>query len=210
MSNAPDSDNDHGNQLPALEFRSPGRFAIHNPSAQGGETTPQLEPAPFLLGQHEQVEACSGPEQLRSHALTLLRQARRSLCLYTPDLEPWLYDQRAIVETCGQFLRCHPRNRLRILLRDSRRAVGDGHGLLRLARQFTSNCQIRRVNPDYPGEEAAFLLVDDCGLLLRPAPALQNGQAHYRNAVRVRALQRQFDQAWDASLSDPDLRSFLL
>ncbi|SDR88566.1 DUF7931 domain-containing protein [Pseudomonas oryzae] len=210
MSNAPDSDNDHGSELPALEFRSPGRFAIHNPPAQGVETTVQLEPAPFLLGRHEQTEACSGPEQLRSHALALLRQARHSLCLYTPDLEPWLYDQRAIVETCGQFLRSHPRNRLRILLRDSRRAVGDGHGLLRLARLLTSNCQIRKANPDYPNDEAAFLLVDDCGLLLRPAPPLLSGQAHYRNPVRVRALQRQFDQAWDASLSDPDLRSFLL
>lgn len=210
MSNAPESEHDHGNDLPALDFSSPGRFSIHNPPPEGGETTPRLEPAPFLLGQHEHVEACSGPEQLRNHALALIQQARRSLCLYTPDLEPWLYDQRGIVQACSQFLRAHPRNRLRILLRDSRRAVGDGHALLRLARQLSSNCLIRKLHPDYPADDIAFLLADDCGLLLRTAPLLPTGQAHYKDAVRVRALQRQFDQAWNTSLSDPDLRSLLL
>lgn len=209
MSNAPDSDNDHGNELPALDFRSPGRFAIHNPPSAGVEAT-VLEPAAFLLGQHERMEDCSGPEQLRSHALALIQQASRSLCLYTPDLEPWLYDQRAIAQACSQFLRAHPRNRLRILLRDSRRAVGDGHALLRLARQLSSNCLIRKLQPDYPADDIAFLLADDCGLLLRPTPALPSGQAHYKAAPRVRALQRQFDQAWNNSLNDPDLRNLLL
>lgn len=210
MDNAPEHENDHGDEQPDLDFRSPGRFAIHNPSSGAIAATASLEPAPFVLGQHERVEACSGPEQLRSHALALIQQARRSLCLYTPDLEPWLYDQRTLAQACSQFLRSHPRNRLRILLRDSRRVVGDGHALLRLARQFTSNCSIRKLHPDYPAADIAFLLADECGLLLRPSPMLPNGQAHYTAAARVRALQRQFDQSWDTSQGDPDLRSFLL
>ena len=210
MSNAPEHDDDNGDELPGLDFHSPGRFAIHNPSSAPLESAPRLEPAPFVLGQHERIEECGGPEQLRNHALALTQQARRSLCLYTPDLEPWLYDQRGIAQACARFLRAHPRNRLRILLRDSRRAVGDGHALLRLARQYTSNCLIRKLSPEQPDDDLAFLLADDCGLLLRPAPLLPSGQAHYKNAARVRQLQRQFDNAWDNSCDDPELRSFLL
>lgn len=210
MSNAPEHDHDDDGELPAFEFRSPGRFAIHNPPAEAGESGARLEPAPCLLGSHARIEECTGPEPLRSHALALILQARRSLCLYSPDLEPWLYDQRAIAEACRQFLRAHPRNRLRILLRDSRRVAGDGHALLRLARQYTSNCEIRRTHPDYPADDLAYLLIDDCGLLLRPVPAQPAGQAHYQARVRVRQLQRQFDQSWNTSLSDPDLRSFVL
>jgi hypothetical protein len=210
MSNAPEHDHDDDGELPAFEFHSPGRFAIHNPPTEAGESGARLEPAPFVLGQHAPVEGCNGPELLRSHALALIQQARRSLCLYSPDLEPWLYDQRAIAEACRQFLRAHPRNRLRILLRDSRRAVGDGHVLLRLARQYTSNCEIRRAHPDYPAEDLAYLLVDDCGLLIRPVPTQPAGQAHYQARVQVRQLQHQFDQSWNTSLIDPDLRSFVL
>ena len=210
MSNAPEHGNDNGNELPALDFHSPGRFAIHNPPAEGGEPAVRPEPAPFILGQHEPKEAASSPEQLRSHALALIDQARRSLCLYTPDLEAWLYDHRAIGDACSRFLRAHPRNRLRILLRDSSLAVRNGHRLLRLARQLPSNCQIRKLHPDYPAADLAYLLADDCGLLLRAAPQLPAAQVHYQARARVRQLQHQFDQAWNTSLSDPDLRSFLL
>ena len=210
MSNAPESDNDQGNELPALDFSSPGRFAIHNPPAQDREPPSRLEPAPFILGEHQPPQSASTAEQLRSHALALIQQARRSLCLYTPDLEPWLYDQQDLGEACSQFLRSHPRNRLHILLRDSRLVVRNGHRLLRLARQLPSNCQIRLLHPDYPADEIAYLLADDCGLLLRRAPQLPAGQVHYQERARVRQLQRQFDQAWSTSLSDPNLRSLLL
>lgn len=210
MSNAPERDNDHGTPLPALDFRSPGRFAIHNPPAEGGAPASRLEPAPFALGQHEAVERTDSPAQLRSHALALIQQARRSLCLYTPDLEPWLYDQRAIAEACSRLLRAHPRNCLRILLRDSALAVRQGHALLRLARQLPSNCQIRRLGPDQPADDPAYLLVDDCGLLLRSAPLLPAAQVHYQARGRVRQLQRQFDQTWESAGGDPNLRSFLL
>ncbi|HEY8330086.1 MAG TPA: histone acetyltransferase HPA2 [Pseudomonas sp.] len=210
MSNAPEQANDDASELPAVEFRSPGRFAIHNPPAATREDAGHLEPAPFLLGAHAPVETCTAREQLRSHALALLGQARRDLCLYTPDLEPWLYDHPAIAEACSRFLRGHPRNRLRILLRDSSLAVRNGHHLLRLARQLSSNCQIRKLHPDYPAEDLAYLLVDDCGLLLRTAPLLPASQVHYQAAARVRQLRRQFDQAWNTSLGDPNLRSLLL
>lgn len=210
MSNAPEHGNDNGDQLPALDFHSPGRFAVHNPPTESQPVQVRLEPAPFTLGTHLPVETAATAEQLRSHALALIQQARRSLCLYTPDLEPWLYDHRELGEACSRFLRGHPRNHLHILLRDSQRIVRNGHVLLRLARLLPSNCQIRLLHPDYPADEIAYLLVDDCGLLLRRTPQLPAGQIHYQERARARQLQRQFDQAWSTSLSDPNLRSLLL
>ncbi|MCQ4346513.1 histone acetyltransferase HPA2 [Pseudomonas stutzeri] len=210
MSNAPERDNDQGDELPAIEFRSPGRFAVHNPASEACEPAAALEPAPFVLGQHPGVLRSDGQTELRSHALALTQQARRTLRLFTPDLEPWLYDQRSIAEACGRLLRAHPRNRLHILLRDSALAVRNGHALLRLARALPSNCQIRRLPPDYPGEELAYLLVDDCGLLLRTNLQQPAAQVHYQARARVRQLQRQFDQAWESAVSDAELRSFLL
>ena len=38
-------------ELPAIEFDSPGRFAIHNPAAETTLST-RPEPAPYLLGKH--------------------------------------------------------------------------------------------------------------------------------------------------------------
>lgn len=208
MENVPDQD-DLPAELPDIEFQSPGRFAVHNPSS---EALPPavLEPAPFHLGDGDQLHRFNKPEAARAHALALIQQARRTLYLYTPDLEPWLYHHSSIQEACTQLLLGNPRNRLMILVRDSTRAVKEGHRLLNLSRRLSSHCQIRRINPDYPSEEHAFLLADDCGLLLRPEPGEYAGYAHYNNAGRVRQLIAQFEQSWNTSVLDPNLRSFLI
>lgn len=195
--------------LPAIEFQSPGRFAVRNPEPIPSET-PQAEPAPFILGEHLVLERFEQPELARAHALAMLQQAQRSLCIYSADLDPWLYHHSSIQQACTRFLLASPNNRLRILVKDISRAVKQGHRLLGLSRRLSSNLHIRQLHPDYPSEEVAFLLADDRGLLLRPEPEQFAGYALYQDPARVRLRQAQFDQAWQTSITSPDLRSFLL
>lgn len=196
-------------ELPAIEFQSPGRFAVRNPEPAPGEN-PQAEPAPFILGEHLALERFDQPEMARAHALAMFQQAQRSLCIYSADLDPWLYHHSSIQEACTRFLLASPKNRLRILVKDISRAVRQGHRLLGLSRRLSSNLHIRLLHPDYPSEEVAFLLADDRGLLLRPEPEQFAGYALYQDPVRVRLRQAQFDQAWQTSITAPDVRSFLL
>lgn len=206
--NAPNDTNEP--DLPAIDFQSPGRFAVHNPPNLPSLAAEPREPAPFLLGSHAELQRFHRPEQTQAHALALLQQARISLSLYSPDLEAWLYSHSSVQDACTQFLLASPKNRLRILVRDVGRPVRQGHRLLNLAKRITSNLHIRRINPDHPSDESAYLLADDRGLLLREQPEQYAGYALYNDPGRVRQRQVQFDQAWDSSLSDPDLRSFLL
>jgi hypothetical protein len=195
--------------LPAIEFESPGRFRVHNPQTATADAS-QLEPAPFFIGQQRQIQHFDNQQDARAHALALLQQAQRSLCIYSADLEPWLYHHSSIQAACTAFLLANPRNQLRILLRDVSRAVKDGHRLLALARKLPSNCHIRKLNPDYPSEASNFLLADSCALLVRPEPSQYAGYACYQDPANVRLRQAQFAQAWNTSISDADLRSFLL
>jgi len=196
-------------ELPAIEFQSPGRFAVRNHEPAPGDN-PQAEPAPFILGEHLALERFDQPEMARAHALAMLQQAQRSLCIYSADLDPWLYHHSSIQEACTRFLLASPQNRLRILVKDISRAVKQGHRLLGLSRRLSSNLHIRQLHPDYPNEEVAFLLADDRGLLLRPEPEQFAGYALYQDPARVRLRQAQFDQAWQTSITAPDVRSFLL
>jgi len=196
-------------ELTAIELESPGRFAVHNPQSVTPDAA-QWEPAPFILGQHQDLQRFSQPQEARAHVLALIQQAQRSLCLYSDDLEPWLYHHSSVQQACTRFLLSSPRARLRILLRDPTRAVKEGHRLLSLSRRLSSNLHIRKLNPDHANEESAFLIADDRGLFLRPELDQQSGYTLYNDPARVRQRQAQFDQAWDTSITDPDLRSFLL
>jgi len=196
-------------ELAAIEFQSQGRFTIDTPPALQSQPD-QWQPAPSTLGTTTAIQPFESPEDARRHALALIGQAQRSLTLYSPDLEPLLYNHSSIQQACVRFLLAHPRNRLRALLKDSSRAVKQGHRLLTLARRLSSNMQIHKLHPDYPAQTCAFLVIDGCGVLVRPEPEQFIGYALYRDPGRARQLQRQFDTAWDHSVSDPDLRSFLL
>ncbi|WP_437880895.1 histone acetyltransferase HPA2 [Pseudomonas sp. LRF_L74] len=195
--------------LPAIDFQSPGRFAVLNPGSEA--IAPQnREPAPFQLGRHPHLERFQSAEQCQPHVLALIQQARHSLCLYSSDLEPLLYDHSSIQEACTGFLLAHPRNRLRILVRDVSKPVKQGHRLLSLAKRITSNLHIRRINDGSEEEQSTYLLADDCGLLLRAKPESYVGYALYNDSSRARRQRVAFDQAWETGLQDPDLRSFLL
>lgn len=195
--------------LPAIDFQSPGRFAVHNPIS--GSTPPEArEPAPFKLGSHSAIERFATAEDCQAHVLALIQQARYSLCLYSTDLEPLLYNHSSIQEACTRFLLGNPRNRLRILVQNVSKPVKQGHRLLGLAKRITSNLHIRRIDLEQTEDESAYLLADGCGLLLRTKPESYDGYTLYNDASRTRRLQAQFDQAWENGILDPDLRSFLL
>ncbi|MBE7927991.1 histone acetyltransferase HPA2 [Pseudomonas saudiphocaensis] len=193
-------------ELAAIEFVPSHRRHIDNPQPQQAK---QL-PSDTLQAGSEPHHPVASREDVRRHTLRLLCQARHSLCLYSPDLEPWLYDEDGVIQASKRFLLGHRRNRLRILLADPTLAIRQSHRLLALARRLTSNLQIRTLNPEYPAQSAAVLVVDHCGLLVRPGPEHTTGYALYQSPGRARAIQRQFDSAWERSLSHPDLRSFLL
>ncbi len=200
--NADDPERSGADPLTPIDFESPGRFALDIPVAARTVS----EPPPLNRELHRFESAIDA----RRHLAILLQHARLNVSLYSQDFEPWLYDDDAVEQACARLLRSHPRSRLRVLLRDSSRAVRQGHRLLRLAHRLTSQFQIRLLHPDYQASTAAFLLIDAGGALACPEPGAFAGYALYHAPGRVRQLQRQFDSAWDHSLSDPELRSFLL
>jgi hypothetical protein len=195
--------------LADIEFESLGRFPVLNPQT-AEPTLQQAEPAPFKLGEDAPLQRFSHPDQARAHTLAMLQQARHSINLYSPDLEPWLYNHSAVEQALRTFLLASPRNRLRILLKDSSRAIKEGHRLIALARRLPSNCQIRKLNPHYPIDDHCALLIDECGVLLRTGADPYNGYVLYNEPARLRQRLELFTQSWESSISDPDLRSFLL
>ena len=113
-------------ELPAIEFESPGRFAVHNPQSLTPDS-PQAEPAPYVLGAHAALERFSQPEQARAHALALLQQAgnviyhrMQQTALAIGDgrsNEPLIDHHRAIVAALDHMHHAHAQP----LISDSRR-----------------------------------------------------------------------------------------
>ncbi|QEY58754.1 histone acetyltransferase HPA2 [Pseudomonas sp. C27(2019)] len=207
---APDHEpvDDQDLELPAIEFVAQGSFSIHNPDS---DSSPAAWPAAdYQLGDYRELLRIDGIDAVRSHTLALLQHAQHSLCIYSPDLEPWLYNHSSISAACSALLLAHPQKKLRILLRDTTRIAREGHVLLALSQRLSSRCSIRKVNTEYDYSDDAWLIADNCGLLVRKAQQLTRAVVYYNDPARVRQSQRVFDAMWDVSRSDVNLRSMRL
>lgn len=159
-----------------------------------------------ILGETAGDYALAGRDDSRQAAAVLAGQARRQVDLFTPDLEPALYDQSPFLDALTQLCLGSPRARVRVLARDFERTVKDGHRLVELARRLSSYVELRKVHPDYQENNESFLLVDDYGLLHRQHAARFEGRFSCKAPLEVRRLRAFFDEVWDRSEAQADLR----
>ena len=193
--------------LPPIEFASPGRFAIHNP-----EETVREHYRPNLTQQlGVERELIDLDEELaHDHACHLVQQARRTLVIHGADQAAWLFNQRDFIGSCEQMIAAQPKSRIRVLLAEVKKDFPLGHSLVKLAHRFPSSCEVRRLHPEAPHEPQVFLLADDSGMLMLPRGHEKSGFARYNTRDQVRRWTNTFDELWATSQSDPALRRFLL
>ena len=159
-----------------------------------------------VVGETSDEYALSTRDQNRRAAALLATQARRQLDLFTPDLEPALYDQTDFIEALTRLVVDNPRARVRILAKDLERTVREGHRLVELGRRLSSYVEIRRVHEDYRDDNQSFLLTDDYGLLHRRFAARFEGSLSCKAPLEVRRLRALFNEIWDRSEPDANLR----
>ncbi len=159
-----------------------------------------------VLGETTGEYALTSREDSRAAAALLANMARRQIDLFTADLEPAVYDQEAFVDALSRLAISHPRARIRILAKDFERTVKEGHRLVEAARRLSSYVEIRRVHEDYRDNNETFLLVDDYGLLHRRHAPRYEGVFSCKAPLEVRRLRATFDEIWERSEPDSDLR----
>lgn len=166
----------------------------------------ELDPKLCRLAESSGEFAVVTREDNRRAAALLASQAHRQIELFSPDLEPVLYDQTAFIEALTQLTVGSPRARIRVLAKDFDRTIKQGHRLVELGRRLGSYVGLRKVHSDYQACNETFLLVDDYGLLHRRHSPRYEGVFSCKAPLEVRRLRAYFDEIWDRSEPDADLR----
>ncbi len=170
----------------------------------------EADPAALELGTFDRPLGLADRSDNQAAVDLLLAQARQRVELFTPDMEPWLYDRSQVVEALHGLVLRSRHGRLRVLTIDTERAIKDGHRLVELARRLSSYAEIRRVHEDYRDTPETFLLADEAGMLRRPVSGRPEGQLLLRVPMEVRQKRAWFDEVWERSTVDPQLRRLYL
>ncbi len=143
---------------------------------------------------------------VRSATLDVVKSARRSLSIFSHDLDPSVYDRIEFLDAVKHLILTHKFSRIQILLVSPVDAVASGHRLVELARRFSTFFEIRRMNPELKHRNDAFLIADETGVVYRMDPKRWEGIAD-TNAPRIAQKYLDiFEDAWQRSEPEPEFR----
>lgn len=160
----------------------------------------------YKLGETAAEISLESSDDNRAVVIALARQAKRSIDIFTHDLDKRVFDDRDFVEAVKHMIIGHSRAQLRVIIQDSTRAAKQGHRLFNLGQEITSKIKFHKPDDEFLSHGETYLLVDGTGLLLRRQHERYNGIANFNDPKRVRKLQAQFERAWEGSEPDAYLR----
>lgn len=141
----------------------------------------------------------------------LLGNARHELAVMSHDLDPLLFDDADALSAVQRIALSGRRARIRIIVREPRRPVQDGHRLVTLAQRLTSAIALRvpveNADLEYP---SAFVLDDRGGFQFRPLAGRPEGEAMTSGPARHAELLRLFDAMWERSEPCEETRQIAL
>ena len=144
--------------------------------------------------------------EVRAAVNEVAATAQRLISIYTPDLEPDLYDQSAFLEVIKHFVLTRSFSKVRVLLAEPSRVMRDSNRFVAMGRRLSSCIDIRYVAAQGPQRASAYLIADDRAIVYRMRADTWDGVADINNPSAARLYLQEFDQVWNASAAEHGLR----
>jgi hypothetical protein len=144
--------------------------------------------------------------EVRSAVNEIAASAQRLISIYTPDLEPDLYDQTAFLEVIKHFVLTRSFSKVRVLLAEPTRVMRDSNRFVAMGRRLSSCIDIRYVAAHAPQRASAYLIADDRAIVYRMRADTWDGIADANNPPAARLYLQEFDNIWNASAAEHGLR----
>jgi len=149
----------------------------------------------------------SNVEEYRAAVAEIATRARRTLSIYTPDLEPKIYDQDSFLEPVKRLVLARSHARLRVLISDPGRVVREGNRFMMMARRLTSYIDLRNVASEYRSNPCSFIVADDKAIVFRQQCSRWDGMVDFDDTSVVKRYLAFFDEVWAGSLIQPEMRA---
>ncbi|MGI9342537.1 MAG: hypothetical protein ACR2QV_06775 [Gammaproteobacteria bacterium] len=132
--------------------------------------------------------------------------ANRWISIYTPDLEEGIYDQDAFLDVAKRLVLAKRYARIRVLISEPHRLVRSGHKFVTLGRRLNTYIEFRNVHEDFREHREAFLIADKHALMYRVDGRRWEGIADTHEPPVAKRYLDQFDEIWDRSAVQQELR----
>ena len=174
------------------------------PSLNEGQNIIELQKQ--ILGVNRELIRLESREDNRLAANHMLEQSKHPLRLFTPNLDPRIFDTSEFIEAVKNLALASSQSKIYILIIDPTLAVTRGHRIVELARKVSSHIFIHRADVEDQDRLDSYMIVDDVGIVHRPHADRYEGSVEFNNPGEARLLTKQFRDSWERSVPEPELR----
>lgn len=154
------------------------------------------------------AQAIERPEQAAAVTCAVAAGARRSLYLYSRDLDPGLLDRPMVLETLRRLAVRVRGAEIRVLLQDVAAPQQVSAPLLALAQRLPSHIALRKIqDPVDLAYPSAFIVNDLGGYYFRLLGHRLEGEADIAGGGRARQLREEFASFWERARPCTELRA---
>jgi hypothetical protein len=166
----------------------PGAMPPVSVLARGGSAPPVPEP----------LQVLTTLEDVRAANRRALATAQRLISIFTPDLEPKLYEYEPFLDVVQKFLLSHSFAKIRIL---TQRPVpyGTPHKLAAMRRRLSGHMEVRCATKQFTGRSQSLLIADSRAIVYRAQSSSYEGVAGFEQPPIAKLYLAEFDQMWVAS-----------
>ena len=140
----------------------------------------------------------------------LIAAGQQTLRLFSDELEPEIYDDTRLMDHFSALARRHRDSVVKVLIKSSRLLIKRRHHILLLQRRLPSLIQIRRLTHAPESHVENYAVVDAQGIYFDPRDDDKVCFANPADRPFARQLTLKFDELWQVSSADPELRALPL
>jgi hypothetical protein len=152
-----------------------------------------------LYGSSDSLRVLTTRAEVRAAVNAAAAGAQRLISIYSPDLEPELYDQTGFLDIIKHFVLARSFSKVRVLLQTPARVMRDSNRFVAMGRRLSSCIDIRHVAADTRDQTSAYLIADDRAVVFRMRADAWDGIADLNNPKVAKLYLTEFDSVWNAS-----------
>lgn len=138
--------------------------------------------------------------------IALTQQTSRNIDIISKHFDSTIFDTADFIEAIKQLSISSKFSKIRILIKDSEPMTKQGHRIIELIQQLTSSIEVRKISEDYKSYDEAFSLYDGKGVIYLYHAGRYDGFANFNRPRLVSELTNFFNEVWNHSEVDVNLR----
>lgn len=160
----------------------------------------------FTLSETNETRQVDSRQDNYFATLAMIDQGKQTLNIFSHDLDPYIYDQKNLVQAVKHLVINNRHSKVRILIADPARVIQRGNRLVDLAFDLSSYIELRKPGPDHKDFNEGLFIIDQTAYIHRKNINRYEATLNFNDRRQSKQLLSLFDGMWESAKPDPNLR----